>query len=53
MFRLFLRPPLPVSPGLPEVDPTWIKTSVPDKKNGLIETFGRVYPKKGEHAPGK
>jgi len=30
-----------------------IKTSAPDKQIGLIETFSRVYQKKGEHAPGK
>jgi len=30
-----------------------MKTSAPDKKIKLIETFSRVYPKKGEHAPGK
>jgi len=30
-----------------------IKTSAPDLKIGLIETFSRVYPKKGKHAPGK
>jgi len=29
-----------------------MKTSAPEKKNGLIETFSRVYPKKSEHAPG-
>jgi len=30
-----------------------MKTSAPDLKIGLIETFSRVYPKKGKHAPGK
>jgi len=29
-----------------------IKTGAPDKKIGLIKFFSRVYPKKGEHAPG-
>jgi len=54
MFRFFSRPPpLPVSPGLPEVDPMIEKTSAPDKKIGLSKTFSRVYPKKGKHAPGK
>jgi len=47
-------PPVPVSPGLPEDDPTIDKNKRPGfKKIGLIETFSRVYPKKGKHAPGK
>jgi len=47
-------PPLPVSPGLPEADPTIVKNKRSGyKKIGLIETFSRVYPKKGKHAPGK
>jgi len=50
----FGTPPLPVSPGLPEVDPPIYKNKRPGyKKIGLIETFSRVYPVKGEHAPGK
>jgi len=30
-----------------------IKPSAPENKIGLIKTFSRVYPKKGEHTPGK
>jgi len=55
-FFIFLRPPppFPFPPGLPEDDPTIDKNKRPGfKKIGLIETFSRVYPKKGKHAPGK
>jgi len=52
--RFFSRPPVPVSPGLSEDDPTIDKNKRPGlKKVGLIETFSRVYPKKGKHVPGK
>jgi len=46
IFRFFSRPPVPVSPGLPEDDPTIDKNKRPGLKIGLIETFSRVYPKK-------
>jgi len=47
-------PPLPVSPGSPEVDPMIDQNRRSGlRKIGLIKTFSRVYPKKGEHAPGK
>jgi len=49
-----MTPRLPVFPGLPEADPTIDKNKRSGyKKIGLIETYSRVYPKKGEHAPGK
>jgi len=53
-FLFFRAPPLPVSPGSPEADPMIDqKQALRIKKIGLITTFSRVYPKKGEHAPGK
>jgi len=33
MFRFFVPPPLPVSPGLPEVDPTIDKSKRSEQKN--------------------
>jgi len=46
----FRAPPLPVSPDSPADDPTIDK----NKRSGwLIKNISRVYPKKGEHAPGK
>jgi len=54
IFFIFFAPPVPVSPGLPEDDPTIDKKQAPRIKTiGLIETFSRVCPKKGNHAPGK
>jgi len=41
----FVRPPVPLSPGSPELTRRSIKPSAPDKKIGLIKTFSRVYPK--------
>jgi len=53
-FDFFHPPPVPVSPGLPEDDPTIDKNKRPGfEKIELIEHFSRVYPKKGKHAPGK
>jgi len=53
-FRVLCTPPVPVSPGLPKDDLTIDENKRPGlKKIGLIETFSRVYPKKGKHAPGK
>jgi len=47
-------PPLPVPRVYPRLTRQLIKkTSAPDKKIGLIKTFSRAYPAKGEHAPGK
>jgi len=48
LFSIFFTPPpVPVFPGLPEVDPTIDNNKRPGfKKIGLIETFSRVYPKK-------
>jgi len=53
-FDFFRAPPLPVSPGSPEADPM-IDQNRRSKltKIGLIKIVSRVYPKKGEHAPGK
>jgi len=53
-FDFFRAPPLPVSPGSPEIDPMIDqKQALQNKEIKLITTFSRVYPKKGEHAPGK
>jgi len=49
----FAPPPLPVSPGSPEVDPMIDQNRLSREKIGLIATFIRVYPKKGEHVPGE
>jgi len=53
MFQFFLPPPPPVSSGSSEVDPMIDQNRHSKKKIGLIKPFGRVYQKKGEHAPGK
>jgi len=55
-FSIFFAPPppLPVPRVYPRLTRQLIKkTSAPDKKIGLIKTFSRAYPAKGEHAPGK
>ena len=54
MILFFSHPPLLVSPGSPEVDPMIDQNRRSgEKKMGLIKTFSRVYPEKGEHATGK
>jgi len=45
-FDCFRAPPLPVSPGSPEVDPTIDQNKRRIKKIGLIETVSRVPHKK-------
>jgi len=50
----FWRPPPSCFPGFTRGGPDdWSKQAFRIKKIGLIKTFRRVYPKKGEHAPGK
>ena len=52
-FDFFRAPPFPFPRVYPRMTRRLMKTSAPDLKIGLIETFSRVYPKKGKHAPGK
>jgi len=52
-FDLSRAPPFLFPRVHPRLTRWWIKTGAPDKKIGLIKTFSWVYPKKGEHAPGK
>jgi len=50
-FSIFFAPPLFL---FPRVYPTIDKIKRPGFKiNGLIQTFSRVYPEKGKHAPVK
>ena len=52
-FDFFAPPPFLFPRVYPRLTRRLIKRSAPDKKIGLIETFRRVYPKKGKHLPGK
>jgi len=53
-FFIFWPPPPSCFPGLPRGGPDdGSKQALRIKTIGLIETFSRVYPKKGKHAPGK
>jgi len=53
VFRAPPAPPLPVSSGYPEVDPTMDQNRRSRQNIGLIKNFSRVYPEKGKHVPGK
>jgi len=53
-FIFFASPPPSCFPGFPQGWPDdWSKQALRIKKKLGIKTFSRVYPKKGEHAPGK
>jgi len=50
----FFAPPPSCFPGFTRGWPDdWSKQALRIKTIGLIKTFSRVYPKKGEHAPGQ
>jgi len=50
---VYARPPSLFPRANPRLTRRLIKTGAPDKEIGLFDTFCRVDPKKGEHAPGK